>query len=58
LNFPAVWALLMPLILVAWTGFTVNYYTTNVIGKFMLPKDENAVEKETVFEDAVEKKNK
>jgi uncharacterized membrane protein YesL len=55
LNFPVVWALLMPLVLVAWTAFTINYYTTNVIGKFMLPKDESAAEKETVFEDSIEK---
>ena len=47
---PIVWILLMAVVLIALTGFTMNYYGWHVIEKYMMPKIENAQE-ETVFED-------
>lgn len=49
---PVVWVLLMALILIAWTGYTINYYTWHVINKHMMSQLETEKpEDESVFED-------
>lgn len=45
-----IWAILMAFVLIALTGFTMNYYSWYVIDKYMMPKDEEERE-EAVFED-------
>lgn len=49
---PVVWILLMGLILIAWTGYTINYYVWHVMNKYMMSQipAEQPVE-ESVFED-------
>jgi len=47
---PMVWILAMVLILIAWSGFTINYYVWHVINKHMMPQVENDKE-ESVFDD-------
>ncbi len=44
------WFLLMAVILIALTGFTMNYYSWHVIEKYMMPKDSGEQEK-AVFMD-------
>lgn len=49
---PMVWILLMFLILIAWTGYTMNYYAWHVMDKHMMSQLKTDVEKEApVFED-------
>jgi len=48
---PQAWAFLMAVILIAWSGFTMNYYAWHVIDKYMMPKDEN--KEENVFNDII-----
>ena len=47
---PIVWILLMVVVLIALTGFTMNYYSWHVIEKFMIPKTDD-IQDEAVFED-------
>ncbi|MBE7041031.1 MAG: DUF624 domain-containing protein [Ruminococcaceae bacterium] len=47
---PIIWILLMAIVLIALSGFTINYYSWHVIDKYMMPKDEEEQE-EAVFED-------
>ncbi|MBR7164153.1 MAG: hypothetical protein IKD21_04195 [Clostridia bacterium] len=44
------WFLLMAVILIALTGFTMNYYSWHIIEKYMMPKDSGEQEK-AVFMD-------
>ena len=44
------WFILMAVILIALTGFTMNYYSWHVIEKYMMPKDSGEQEK-AVFMD-------
>ena len=49
---PLVWGVLMAVVLISWTGFTMNYYTWHVMDKYMMsriPKEEE--QSEAVFED-------
>ncbi|MGN1058795.1 MAG: YesL family protein, partial [Clostridia bacterium] len=49
---PVVWVLLMGLVLIAWTGYTINYYVWHVMNKYMMsqiPAEQPA--DEPVFED-------
>lgn len=49
---PIVWILLMALILIAWTGYTMNYYAWHVMDKHMISQLDLQTEKEEpVFED-------
>lgn len=50
---PLVWILLMGLILIAWTGYTINYYAWHVMDKHMMSqlRTEEQEEEEPVFED-------
>lgn len=50
---PLVWILLMGLILIAWTGYTINYYAWHVMDKHMMSqlRTEQKEEEEPVFED-------
>ena len=42
--FHGVWLFLMPIILISWTSFTMNYYSWHVISKYMMPeKKEEAI---------------
>ncbi len=45
-----VWVILLVFVLIALSGFTMNYYSWHVIDKYMMPKDEEKQE-EAVFED-------
>ncbi len=49
---PIIWMILMAVVLIAWTGFTMNYYAWHVMNKHMIsqiPVDKE--EEEVVFED-------
>ncbi|MBE7048325.1 MAG: hypothetical protein E7393_03005 [Ruminococcaceae bacterium] len=35
---PIIWALLMAVFLIAWTGFTINYYTWHIMNKYMITR--------------------
>ena len=50
---PIVWALLMVLILIGWTSYTINYYVWHVIDKHMMSQIEKdgTTEEESVFDD-------
>lgn len=50
---PLVWILLMGLILIAWTGYTINYYAWHVMDKHMMSqlRTKEQEEEEPVFED-------
>lgn len=48
---PTIWLFLMAVILIAWSGFTMNYYAWHVIDKYMMPKDEN--KEENIFDDII-----
>ena len=49
---PIVWILLMALILIAWTGYTMNYYAWHVMDKHMISQlDLHTEKEEPVFED-------
>lgn len=45
------WILLIILILISWTGFTINYYAWHVIEKLMLPPSDKNNEDIKVFDD-------
>ncbi len=50
--FPLLWAVLMVFVLIAWTGYTMNYYAWNVIDKYIIarmPQDEVTEEEETLL---------
>ncbi len=49
--YPLLWLVLMGLILIAWSSYTMNYYVWNVINKYLMPKEEEK-KGETLFEDA------
>ena len=51
---PVAWLVLMPLFLITWTSYTMNYYSWHVITKYMMPEDENKTE--TVFSDNIKEK--
>lgn len=44
-----VWVVIMPIFLIVWTSFTMNYYGWHIIRKFMLPQDDK--NEENVFND-------
>ena len=47
-----IWAILMAVFLIAWSGFTMNYYAWHVINKHMVSQiEENKEAEETVFDD-------
>ncbi len=49
---PLVWMILMAVVLISWTGFTMNYYSWHVMNKYMISQipTENE-DDESVFED-------
>lgn len=49
---PVIWMILMPIILVAWSGYTMNYYVWHVMDKYMMPKDDK-LQEEAVFDDNI-----
>lgn len=49
---PIVWILLMVLILISWSAYTMNYYVWHVMDKYMMSQVQGAEEKEeNVFDD-------
>lgn len=51
------WCILMPVILVAWSSYTMNYYVWHVLNKYMIKSEEGAAE-EAVFSDALKDDSK
>lgn len=49
---PVVWALLMVLILISWSSYTMNYYVWHIMDKYMMSQLQDTKEKEeSVFDD-------
>ncbi|MBR5236303.1 MAG: YesL family protein [Clostridia bacterium] len=48
---PLVWGVLMAVVLISWTGFTMNYYTWYVMDKYMMSRVFKEEPEEAVFED-------
>ena len=50
---PIVWIILMPVILISWTSYTMNYYVWHVMDKYMISQIEQSgkTEEEAVFDD-------
>jgi len=45
------WILFIPLILIVWTSYTMNYYAWHIINKNMMPKEDEDENKEEVLTD-------
>lgn len=54
-HLPVIWAILMVVILIAWSSYTINYYAWHVIDKLMLSQidDGNKAVEEAVFDDEI-----
>lgn len=55
---PIVWIILMPVVLISWTSYTMNYYVWHVMDKYMFSQIEqnDTPEEETVFDDDLHNK--
>lgn len=52
--YPLVWLILMPLFLIVWSSYTMNYYVWNVMDKYMMSQIEKPEEEsESVFDDSL-----
>lgn len=45
ISFHGIWVVLMPLVLISWSSYTMNHYTWHVISKYMIPKEDKTEEK-------------
>ncbi len=55
--YPLVWIILMPLFLIVWSSYTMNYYVWNVMDKYMMSQiDKPEDETKSVFDDSVSDK--
>ncbi len=52
-NVPMVWVVLMSFFLIAWSGYTMNYYSWHVIDKYMMSQIPEEEQEESVFEDVL-----
>ncbi|MBR5156203.1 MAG: hypothetical protein IKW59_00360 [Clostridia bacterium] len=53
-NYPLVWLILMPLFLIVWSSYTMNYYVWNVMDKYMMSQIEKPEDDtENVFDDSL-----
>lgn len=52
-NVPMVWVALMSFFLIAWSGFTMNYYSWHVIDRYMMSQIPEEEQEESVFEDVL-----
>lgn len=55
---PLIWAVLMVFLLIAWSSYTINYYTWHVIDKHMMSqvKTDDNLKEEAIFDDEIHEK--